>query len=139
MGPARRRFALPWIMLRIALLSLLVACGGGKSAPATVASTPPPAAETTPPAPGPAPEPDPASPSVEEVLAKFQGFQTEMCACADKACADKVNAAMSDWGKSMSDSKQPKLTDAQEQAFMKAAQAYGDCYTKAMGATTGAP
>jgi hypothetical protein len=39
--------------------------------------------------------------SADQAVAKMEGFQQMMCACKDKACADKVNEELTTWGTEM--------------------------------------
>jgi len=75
-----------------ALFALAIAaCGGGQ-----------------PPASPPAPVVVPADAAVDApltgvaaILAQQAKFTDEMCRCADKPCADRVNAAMTKWGQEL--------------------------------------
>jgi hypothetical protein len=64
-----------------------------------------------------------------------------MCACKDKACADRVNDRYTRWGTAMasafaSPSSHPtKPDDEAAKRMTDVAMAYGECMTKAMGAT----
>src|SRR4051794_31791117 len=71
-----------------------------------------------------------------EAMAKMSEFKDQMCACKDKACADKVQDSMNKWSaenaKSAGDSK-----DKPDEKTMKEMQdvgtKYGECMAKAMG------
>jgi hypothetical protein len=122
-------------MLRTTLLLLLAACWSSKPAPATTTGTSP-APEASRPAPAPASPPT----EFEAAIAKFREFRDMMCACADRACADKVNEVMAEWGRSMSKkSKEPTLTEAEKEAFMEVARDLALCSQKAYGPPAGTP
>jgi hypothetical protein len=71
-----------------------------------------------------------------EAMAKMSEFKDQMCACKDKACADKVQDSMNKWSaenaKNAGDSK-----DKPDEKTMKEMQdvgtKYGECMAKAMG------
>lgn len=120
-------------MLRTTLFLFLVACGGNKPAPASVANPPPaPAAEART---APAASEAAATPSAADIAAaitQLGEFRDQMCACADKACAEKIEQTLSEWGQAMAAkfSEQPDLSDEQEQAFMVAATEFSTCAHK---------
>jgi hypothetical protein len=70
-------------------------------------------------------------------LAKMTEFKDQMCKCADKACADKVNEAYTKWGqemqKEMGESKEPpKMSEEETKKQTEVATAYSACMTKLM-------
>lgn len=67
-------------------------------------------------------------------IAKMDEFAKKMCACKDKACADKVNADMTRWGTEMAKKTDSggKLDDASMKRMTDAATRYGECMTKTM-------
>src|SRR5687767_11982752 len=52
----------------------------------------------------------------DEILGQLEKFKTEMCACKDVACADKVSDARREYKKTMRDKldKNAKPTEAQD-------------------------
>jgi hypothetical protein len=67
----------------------IVACGGGQPpAPAPIVA---PADATV----------DAPLTGVAAILVQQATFTDEMCRCTDKACADRVNAAMTKWGQEL--------------------------------------
>src|SRR5262245_56327238 len=117
------------------LIVALAACGPTPQQ----ASTPPaqPAPVVAPPSPPPVAE-EKCKPTLPEcILPKMESFRDQMCACQDKACAEKVNDAMTVWGKAMSkdrDAGKVPPTDEQQKLIVAAVTAYGECMTKAMTA-----
>lgn len=123
--------------MRSLLFVFLVACGGGAK------STP---APTTPPPPGPAepapveatadtlPECKPATPAC--AIQTLDVFKNRMCACQDKACADKVNTDMTTWGQAIANdpAMQAKPTEEEARRATEIATQYGECMTKLLGA-----
>jgi hypothetical protein len=69
-----------------------------------------------------------------EAIAKLEAFSKDMCECKDKACADKVNDAMSKWGTEMAktaakdDKPDPELAKKSADVMTK----YTECMTKLM-------
>jgi hypothetical protein len=67
-------------------------------------------------------------------MAKMSEMKDKMCACADKACADKVNEDYMKWGQEMAKnvdtSEKPGEDDAKKMADVM--KSYGDCMAKAM-------
>jgi hypothetical protein len=108
-----------WLMLRIATVLLLVACGGSKPASAPISSTPP-ASE---PAPAPAPS------SIEAVLVQLRELRDKMCACKDSACGEKVQQELEQWAASLKDPKQPVTVDHQNEA-LEIGEAHWKCFRK---------
>jgi hypothetical protein len=74
-------------------------------------------------------------PKQNDLVATFRAFTDQMCACKDKACADKVQDDFTKWGTEMSkkmdrderpdDETMKQLTDMMSR--------YADCMTKVMG------
>ena len=72
-----------------------------------------------------------------EYLAKMTEFKDQMCKCADKACADKVNEAYMKWGqdmqKEMGESKEPpKMSEEDAKKQADVVKQYTECMTKQM-------
>jgi hypothetical protein len=71
-----------------------------------------------------------------EAVAKMTEFKDQMCACKDKACADKVQEGMTKWSTEMAakagDKKEAKTDEATMKKMTEVGQAYGECMTKAM-------
>jgi hypothetical protein len=71
-----------------------------------------------------------------EAVAKMTEFKDQMCACKDKACADKVQESMTKWSTDMAakagDKKDQKADEATMKKMTEVGQAYGECMTKAM-------
>ena len=71
-----------------------------------------------------------------EAMAKMGEFKDQMCACKDKACADKVQDAMNKWSaenaKNAGD-KQEKPDDKTMKEMQDVGTKYGECMAKAMG------
>jgi hypothetical protein len=70
-------------------------------------------------------------------LAKMTEFKDQMCKCADKACADKVNADYMKWGeemkKEMGEAKEPpKMSEEETKKQTEVAMAYSTCMAKQM-------
>ncbi len=78
-----------------------------------------------------------------EAVAKMTEFKDQMCACKDKACADKVQEGMTKWSQEMAtkagDKKDQKADEATMKKMTEVGQAYGECMTKAMSATETPP
>lgn len=76
--------------------------------------------------------PPPHRMSVAEVIAKMGDFRDKMCACANRACADQVTEAMTQWGQDMA--KQGDLdrrvTEAETKAIATATEDLTKCMTK---------
>jgi hypothetical protein len=68
----------------------------------------------------------------DDATKAMEGFKDEMCACKDKACAEKVTEKMGKWATDNADKvkKDEKPTPEQE----KLATDLAACMTKAMGA-----
>lgn len=73
-----------------------------------------------------------------EAVAKMTEFKDQMCACKDKACADKVQESMTKWSTEMAakqgDKKEAKTDEATMKKMTEVGQQYGECMTKAMSA-----
>lgn len=67
-----------------------------------------------------------------EAVAKMTEFKDQMCACKDKACADRVTEDFAALGEKH---KNTKATEAQIREAGKIAEEYGKCMMAAMGAT----
>lgn len=78
-----------------------------------------------------------------EAVAKMTEFKDQMCACKDKACADKVQEGMTKWSTEMAakagDKKDQKADEATMKKMTEVGQAYGECMTKAMSAGAETP
>ena len=73
--------------------------------------------------------------NVAEALAKMTDFRDRMCACADKACADKLNQEYMDWANKNSTSTQMSEEDAKK--ITDVSLKYNECLTKWSGAGSG--
>ena len=74
-----------------------------------------------------------------DLMAKMTEFQKQMCACTDKACADKVNEAYMKWGQDMAkeageNKEPPKMSEEDMKKNADVAKAYAECMMKASGA-----
>lgn len=118
--------------MRSLLFVFVAACGGGGSKPAPVSNQPPPVEK---------PAPVAEYKRCEEQTAKcavatMEHFSAQMCACADKACADKVNEEMTIWGTEMTkaaraardEKPDPELAKKSADIMTK----YVECMTKLM-------
>jgi hypothetical protein len=74
---------------------------------------------------------------VDEAVGKMKKFADDMCACKDKACAEKVSAEMAKYGEEMSKKhegkEEPKISDAQKKEMEDSTKKLMECTTKAMG------
>jgi succinate dehydrogenase/fumarate reductase flavoprotein subunit len=71
----------------------------------------------------------------DEALNKMEGFKNDMCACKDKACAEKVTKDMMDWmEKFAKDNKDldKKGSKEQEEKAEKISKEMQDCMEKLM-------
>ncbi len=62
-------------------------------------------------------------------------FKDQMCACKDKACADKVQETMTKWSTDMAaraGNKRDNANEAQIEKMTEIGQVYGECMTRAM-------
>jgi len=124
------------------LFGLLIACGGGpKPAPEPVANQPAPAVAT---ATTGTTEPMVQAPACNDptascVIRTFEGFTKQMCACADKSCAEQLNTTMTAWGTEMAKraDKEQKPTVEEQKQLADIVTRYADCMTKVM--INGAP
>jgi hypothetical protein len=73
--------------------------------------------------------------AMKEAMGKMEGFKTAMCACKDKACAEKVDKDMKDYGEKMKGKgdKDAKMSPDDEKKMMEAVTAYAKCQQTAMG------
>ena len=78
---------------------------------------------------------------VGEAMAKMEGFKTAMCACKDKACAEKVSKDMAAYGESMKGKEQdPKsISEADKKKMTDIVMEMSKCQQAAMGAEGAAP
>ena len=88
--------------------------------------------------------PDKNSPErqVRNVVATFRGFADRMCACKDKACADRVQNEMSTWSTEMARTmkvEKAKPDEALMKEMTELGTRYGECMTKVMSAPDVAP
>jgi len=71
----------------------------------------------------------------EQIYSQFVGFETAMCKCTDKVCADAVMDGMNKWGTEMA-KQAPKSpaqpTEEQMKRMTTVAEHFGQCMTKAM-------
>ena len=67
-----------------------------------------------------------------EAIGEMKKLKDEMCACKDKACADRVTEDFAALGEKH---KNTKATEAQIREAGKIAEEYGKCMMAAMGAT----
>ena len=76
-----------------------------------------------------------------EAMAKMSEFKDQMCACKDKACADKVTESYTKWGTDMAAkagaNKDMKPDPEMAKKMGEVTQAYTECATKAMMAGAG--
>lgn len=74
---------------------------------------------------------------VDEAVGKMKKFSEDMCACKDKACAEKVTADMVKYGEEMAKKHEgkaePAVSDAQKKEMEEAMKKLTECTTKAMG------
>lgn len=72
---------------------------------------------------------------VADAMAKMETFKKDMCACADKACAEKVSKAMDDYTKSMGDKGEKMMKEMSEddkKKSMAIGEELGKCMMKHM-------
>lgn len=71
----------------------------------------------------------------EQIYTQFVGFETAMCKCTDKVCADAVMDGMNKWGQALA-KEQPQHptqpTEEQMKRMTTVAEHFGQCMTKAM-------
>jgi hypothetical protein len=65
-------------------------------------------------------------------IAKMEELKNQMCQCADKACADRVSKAMTDWGTAMASNLKMKTRPEDTKRVTEIAEELGRCMTKAM-------
>jgi len=74
---------------------------------------------------------------MRKALAKMESFKAKMCACTDRACAERVQKEMTDWSASMARTgKDAKPREEDMKKFAAVAMAFGECQTKAMAMDT---
>lgn len=67
----------------------------------------------------------------DQALAKMEGAKTEMCACKDKACGDKVMKDLMEWGEKFEkDNKDKKPSEEQEKKAEAIGKEMSECYMK---------
>lgn len=75
--------------------------------------------------------------SVAVAVKKMKGFTDDMCACKDKACADKVTNEMVKFGEDMAKKQggrpEPKISDAHQKEMEETMKRFTDCMMKTMG------
>ena len=74
----------------------------------------------------------PDNPAAAQALTALAGLRDEMCACQDKACADRVTEKFMAMGEQHKDT---KASDAQMKTAGEIAEAYGKCMGALYGAT----
>lgn len=107
--------------------TLALGCGGSAKPPAEPAPVAEPAAAA------PTGEGAPAGDAVDvaAVIARFEAYATEMCACTDKACGEMVNASLQAYTEAMDRKPPPRqLAQAEEKQMVDAATRYGECQSK---------
>lgn len=73
---------------------------------------------------------------VDEAIGKMKKFSDDMCACKDKACAEKVTAEMTKYGEEAAKKDAAKATtptEAQAKEMVDSSKKMGECMAKAMG------
>ncbi|HVK85598.1 MAG TPA: hypothetical protein VM513_15870 [Kofleriaceae bacterium] len=71
---------------------------------------------------------------IDGALDKMESFKTQMCACKDVACVDKVDSDMEKWMDSNKDLKGKEPSKAQEERGDKIFDAMRECKDKVKGA-----
>jgi hypothetical protein len=75
-----------------------------------------------------------ATSHAESAIAMVVEFSGRMCACKDKACADKVNEDYTKWGMEMAKNARPEdaknVSADDTKRMVEAATRYSECYTK---------
>jgi hypothetical protein len=67
-----------------------------------------------------------------EVMAKFEEIKSKMCACADRACADRIQKELERWSDTMTPKVKAKTPTAEEQKrATELMTAYAECSIKA--------
>ncbi|HEX4452887.1 MAG TPA: hypothetical protein VH143_18560 [Kofleriaceae bacterium] len=74
--------------------------------------------------------------SFADAMVKMEQFETEMCACKDSKCAQKVSDEMAKWSQEMAKGNRipPKMSDDDVKRATAIGEAMGKCMQKAMGA-----
>jgi hypothetical protein len=76
----------------------------------------------------------------DKAMEKMESFKKDMCACTAKDCAEKVDKAMTEYGKSMDKGdKKEKTTPEQDKKAMDLFTEYNKCKEKAMGPAMAPP
>jgi hypothetical protein len=76
-----------------------------------------------------------ASQRFEQVFAQFTGFETAMCKCTNKQCADSVMDGVNKWATTIAKEQPQKSsqpTEEQMKRMSTVAEQFGQCMTKAM-------
>jgi len=102
----------------LAVLALLAACGGGKSATPAPKDPEPTAAEKEPPL------------THEQHVAELEDIATRGCACADAACIRTVDADLAELIREVPVPTDADMTDADATAGIEALGRYLECMTK---------
>lgn len=70
----------------------------------------------------------------EAAMERFRAFTDQMCACKDRACADKVSEAMTTWAQEMAATQDSKFrpSEAMTKKMSDLGQRYAECMTKLM-------
>lgn len=72
----------------------------------------------------------------DEIMAQFTAFETEICACKGKACADRVLEKMNKWSTGLAqqaeESTPRRPTEEQMKRMSTVAEHFGQCMTSAM-------
>ncbi len=71
----------------------------------------------------------------EAIIEQFIGFETAMCKCTDKRCADAVMEGLNHWSVEMAKAEPTRAgtpTEAQMKQMQTVAEHFGECMTKAM-------
>jgi hypothetical protein len=68
----------------------------------------------------------------DEAIAKVERFATEMCACQDKTCAERIQEDFTRWGTDMAKGSRDsgKISEDATKRMTEAATRYTECYTK---------
>ncbi len=122
-------------MRSLLLFVFILGCGGSKPSP-----TPPASSAEAPPADA-APTSSSAS-DIDAVAVKLGAMADQACACADVACAERVQADMVAWSEAMDTApelRDAKPSEAQMEVMSQHMKRYADCFTKAMSAGAEAP
>lgn len=82
-------------------------------------------------------QPGSAGGDIDAAIKKMDVFADDMCRCRDKACAEKVTAAMVEYSELMQKKyegkAQPRENDAQKTRLESSMKRLTECTTKAMG------